>query len=238
MHVDRSPQGKGSARQRISPACGQVRGWCQPEVTDELPGLGLVQLAVDVRVGGSLTGSSPPAVLARLRHLSDRWHGARAINVRIAAVPAAYRALYRQIGLDPEHTRTPLESIVLERMLDGGFLSRGLLADVLAVALIDTGVPVWALDDDRIEGALGIRLSHVQERFGVAEHAPVLGSGQLLIADAARAVAIMFGALTSEHEPKARARRLRLFCVQAPGVPDLHVEEALWQCRSLLEADG
>ncbi len=74
--------------------------------------------------------------------------GARAVGVRREPVPSAYRVFYRQIGLDPEVARTPIEEAVLERMLRGGFLSEGLLQDVLLIALVDTGVPVWALDAD------------------------------------------------------------------------------------------
>lgn len=218
------------------PASGLERGRRDPEVERELPGLELSQLLVGVSGKRSLTGGSPPAVLARLAHLSDRWRGARAVSMRQEAIPAAYRALYRQIGLDPDRTRPPLEALVLERMLDGGFLSRGLLADVLAVALIDTGVPVWALDDDRLDGSLGVRLSREHECLGPARHAPPLGRGRLVIADAANAVAILFGISAPGCEPVGRTRRLRLFSIQAPGVPDLHVEEALFQCRLALDA--
>ncbi len=213
-------------------------GWCAPEVERELPGLSLPQTTIEPVLGRSLTGGSTPAVLARLRHLSDRWRGARVVNVRSEAVPATYRVLYRQIGLDPEQVRTPLEALVLERVLDGGFLSRGLLADVLAIALIDTGAPVWALDDERLQGPLGLRLSREGEPFGRCSGAPDLRQGRLVIADSAASVAILFGALAPGHAPDKQTRRLRLFSVQPPGVSDLHVEEALWQCRSLLAAGG
>lgn len=211
-------------------------GWRDPEVERELPGLALAQIVVELSTKRSLTGSSPPGVLLRLAHLSDRWHGARAVNMRVAAIPAAYRSLYRQIGLDPDRTRPPLESLVLERMLDGGFLSRGLLADVLAVALIDTGVPVWALDDERLDGLLGIRISRDHEPLGPDRHAPPLGAGSLVVADASNAVAVLFGICASECKPQGRTRRLRLFSIQAPGVPNLHVEEALLQCSSALDS--
>ena len=72
--------------------------------------------------------------------------------VRREPVPAAYRVFFRQIGLDPDVVRTPIEAAVLERMLRGGFPSRGLLADVLLIALVDTGVPVWALDAECVDG--------------------------------------------------------------------------------------
>ncbi len=130
-----------------------MRGWCEREVQQELPGLGLMCTTIELAPRSSLTGSSPPAVLARLRELSNRWRGARAVNVRQEPIPAAYRVFFRHIGLDPDVTRTPIEAAVLERMLEGGFLSEGLLADILTIGLIDTAVPVWALDADTVNGS-------------------------------------------------------------------------------------
>jgi DNA/RNA-binding domain of Phe-tRNA-synthetase-like protein len=194
--------------------------------------------AVELELNGSLTGSSPPGVLQRLHELSNRWRGARAVNVRQEAIPAAYRVFFRHIGLDPDVTRTPIEAAVLERMLDGGFLSGGLLADILTIALIDTSVPVWALDFDTVNGPLGIRLSRAEERLGRGPDGPILGGGRLVVADADSALAILFGELASYHEPTAATRRLALFAVQVAGVPALHVEETLWACRSALEQAG
>ena len=54
-----------------SPLIGEpTRGWCDHEVQQELPGLGLMFTGVEVQLDGSLTGSSTPAVKARLRELS------------------------------------------------------------------------------------------------------------------------------------------------------------------------
>jgi hypothetical protein len=213
---------------------GPVRGWCEREVQQELPGLGLMSATVELPAAGSLTGSSPPAVRGRLRELSNRWRGARAVNVRQEPIPAAYRVFFRQIGLDPDITRTPIEAAVLERMLDGGFLSEGLLADILTIALIDTAVPVWALDADNVNGPLGIRVSRPKERLGRGEEGTKLSGGRILIADADCPLGILFGALAPGHEPTAGTRRLALFAVQVAGVPALHAEETLWACRSAL----
>jgi hypothetical protein len=215
-----------------------VRGWCEREVQQELPGLGLMFATVEVELGRSLTGASTPAVLGRLRELSNRWRGGRAVNVRQEPIPAAYRVFFRHIGLDPDATRTPIEAAVLERMLDGGFLSEGLLADILTIALIDTAVPVWALDSDTVDGPLGIRLSRAEERLGRGSDGPRLGRGRLVIADAERPLAILFGEPAPGHEPAAATRRLALFAVQVAGVPALHVEETLWACRSALTKVG
>jgi DNA/RNA-binding domain of Phe-tRNA-synthetase-like protein len=215
-----------------------VRGWCEREVQQELPGLGLMSAAVELPTAGSLTGGSPAPVRDRLRELSNRWRGARAVNVRQEPIPAAYRVFFRQIGLDPDITRTPIEAAVLERMLDGGFLSEGLLADVLTIALIDTAVPVWALDADNVNGPLGIRVSRAKERLGRSPEGPSLGAGRLVIADADCPLGILFGQLAPGHEPAASTRRLALFAVQVAGVPALHAEETLWACRSALAQAG
>lgn len=218
----------------LAAAGNPVRGWCEQDVQQELPGLGLMCATVEVKLSGSLMGRSTPAVLARLRELSNRWRGARAINVRQEAIPAAYRVFFRHIGLDPDVTRTPIEAAVLERMLEGGFLSEGLLADILTIALIDTAVPVWALDANTVSGPLGIRLTRPEERLGRSSDAPSVGAGRLVVADADGAVAMLFGEPAQGHAPTASTRRLTLFAVQVAGVPALHVEETLWTCRSAL----
>jgi DNA/RNA-binding domain of Phe-tRNA-synthetase-like protein len=211
-----------------------VRGWCEREVQQELPGLGLMFATVEVGLSGSLTGTSTPAVRQRLRELSNRWRGARAVNVRQESIPAAYRVFFRHIGLDPDVTRTPIEAAVLERMLDGGFLSEGLLADILTIGLIDTAVPVWALDSDTVEGPLGIRVSRPDERLGRSAEGPGLGAGRLVVADADSALAILFGEPAPGHAPSSATHSLTLFAVQVAGVPALHVEETLWACHSAL----
>lgn len=207
-------------------------GWCAPEVREEFPELRLLAVEVRVRPARSLTGGSPPKILERLRTLSDRWAGAQAVTVRQRAVPAAYRVFYRQIGLDPDVRRTPLELAVLERMVRGGFLSDGLLADILTIALVDTGVPVWALDATRLDGPLGVRSSRDGESLGGERRLP---AGRLVVADAATALAQLFDAPTAAHAPRADSHELALFAIQVAGVSSLHVEEALWSCTSALE---
>jgi DNA/RNA-binding domain of Phe-tRNA-synthetase-like protein len=210
-------------------------GWRAPEVEDELPTLRLLYSEVDVARGGSLKGVSPHDVTERLRELSNRFRGARGVSIRREPVPSAYRVFFRHIGLDPDVVRTPIEAAVLERMLRGGFLSAGLLSDVLLIALLDTGVPVWALDSNRVQGQLGIRPSRDGEALGLAANASALPAGRLVIADDSAALAILFGELSRDHAPKARARRLTLFSIQVAGVPTLYAEEALWSCRAALE---
>jgi DNA/RNA-binding domain of Phe-tRNA-synthetase-like protein len=174
-------------------------------------------------------------VQARLRGLSNRFRGARAIGIRREPVPAAYRVFFRQIGLDPDLVRTPIEEAVRERMLRGGFLPGELLEDILLIALLDTGIPVWALASETLDGPLGIRSSAEGERLGGAQDAPVLPPGRLVIADASAPLAILFGEVAPPYRPIARTRELTLFAVAVAGVPGLYAEEALWTCQTALE---
>jgi DNA/RNA-binding domain of Phe-tRNA-synthetase-like protein len=213
----------------------QELGWRTREVEQELPELWLVVAQTRVGRPESVIASSPPAIEDRLRELSNRFRGARAVAVRREPVPAAYRVFFRHIGLDPDVTLTPIEAAALERMLRGGFLSRGLLEDILLIALVDTGVPVWALDSEAVDGPLGIRSSSEGEPLGRSTGAPPLPAGRLVVADASAALAVLFGELAPGHEASADTRRLTLFAIQVAGVPSLYVEEALWMCREALE---
>jgi DNA/RNA-binding domain of Phe-tRNA-synthetase-like protein len=219
----------------VSEGAETATGWRAPEIEDELPGLRLIVGEAEHSRPQPLTSPSPPEVTARLRELSNRFRGARAVGIRRESVPAAYRVFFRQIGLDPDVVRTPIEAAVLERMLRGGFLTGNLLEDVLLIALLDTCVPVWALDGDAVDGPLGIRASAEGEPLGRARDAPSLPAGRLVVADASAALAVLFGEAAAGHAPHAGTRRVLLFAVQVAGVPTLYVEESLWTCRAALE---
>ncbi|MGH7289757.1 MAG: hypothetical protein ACREJT_01005, partial [Myxococcota bacterium] len=81
-----------------------------PHLEAEFPGLSLAMVEVDGR-----PGRSPEPVRHRLRDLSNRLRGAEAIRLRGRPIPWAYRVFYRQIGLDPDRDRTPVEQLVLDR---------------------------------------------------------------------------------------------------------------------------
>jgi DNA/RNA-binding domain of Phe-tRNA-synthetase-like protein len=210
-------------------------GWCAREVEQELPGLRLLGTRVEVGRTGSLTGRSPADVLERLREKSNRFRGATAVAVRREPVPSAYRVFFRHIGLDPEIVRTPIEAAVFNRMMKGGFLSLNLIDDILLIALLDTNVPVWALDAASVDGPLGIRASEDGERLGRGAKAPELPAGRLVIADASAPLAVLFGEPAPGHAPSEQTRTLALFAVQVAGVPELYAEEALWSCQAALE---
>jgi DNA/RNA-binding domain of Phe-tRNA-synthetase-like protein len=209
-----------------------TRGWCEHEVQVELPGLRLVQTRAVI---GAARRGSPLALRQRLDALSSRWAGPHAITLRQRPVPAAYRVFFRHIGLDPDVVPTPIEEAMLGRMLQGGFISSNVLADALLIALVDTGVPVWALAAAAVDGQLGIRSSREGEELGRAAAAPALPAGRLVVADASTALAVLFGEIAPGHAARADAGELVLFSLQVPGVPSLHVEEALWMSSSMLE---
>ncbi|HZU59347.1 MAG TPA: hypothetical protein VE983_00175, partial [Solirubrobacteraceae bacterium] len=121
-------------------------GFLDPAVRQELPGLRLVWLTLEA---GSR--SSPRAIKQRLRVLSDRYRGDSVIALRTQPIPHAYRVFFRQIGLDPDAVRIPGEELAVARLLHGGLRSEGLPEDALMIALVETGIPVWALDADRVD---------------------------------------------------------------------------------------
>src|ERR1700761_3626140 len=143
-------------------------GFVAPELRAEFPGLRLRWLETPAR-----GASSPPALRRRLRSLSDRYRGAGVVAMRVKPVPHAFRAFFRQIGLDPDVQRIPSEDAAVGRLILGEFRSLALISDACLVALVETGVPVWALDADPVDDAgLGIRAATGQDTAAGAELTP------------------------------------------------------------------
>jgi DNA/RNA-binding domain of Phe-tRNA-synthetase-like protein len=207
-------------------------GWVERELAEEYPDLRIVSVAAP-----AAGPRSPRALRERLALLADRFHGARALTMRREPVPAAYRVFFRHIGLDPDVQRTPVEAAALDRLVQGGFSSRGRLEDALLIAVVETGVPVWALDADRVDGPLGLRSARAGERLGEGEYADDLAPGRLVVADASGPVAVLFGDIAPSRRPDRDTTRLVLFAVAVPGVPALHLEEALFGCTDALSED-
>jgi DNA/RNA-binding domain of Phe-tRNA-synthetase-like protein len=203
------------------------RGWVAPAVAEEFPGLSIAWSTVDAN-----SGRSPRPVKERLRELSNRFHGGHAIQMRQRPIPWAYRVFFRQIGLDPDQTRTPIEQLALDRMREGAFVSRNQLDDALTIAIVETGVALRAFDADKTEGRLGIRASAPGESL---EGRPgELPAGTLVIADEKRPVALLFGATAAGRGVHPSTARITLAALVVKGVPDISVEEALWVARSAL----
>jgi DNA/RNA-binding domain of Phe-tRNA-synthetase-like protein len=220
--------GSEAAEPRIAWEHGSEQGWVAPHLAAEFPGLGIAWIEVDGR-----PGRSPEPVRRRLRDLSNRFYGAQAIHLRERPIPWAYRVFFRQIGLDPDRTRTPVEQLVLERLREGGFTSKGLPADALAIATVETGVALRAFDADRLEGRLCIRDSAPGEslpgRPGELPH------GTLTIADERVPVGLLFGATAEGHGVERTTRRIAVAAIQVNAVPQIAVDEALWMVAATLE---
>jgi DNA/RNA-binding domain of Phe-tRNA-synthetase-like protein len=207
-------------------------GFVEPSIRAEFPALRLLWMTVEGRLV-----KSPPDVRQRLHLLSNRYRGASVVAMRTQPIPHSYRAFFHQVGMDPDSSRIPSEHAAVARLLQGGFRSQNLLEDALLIALVETGVPVWALDADRIDpGGLGIRAVAAGERLGTSAAADHLAPGALVVADARCVHAVLFGEVASGHEVTPRTSRIALFTVGVEGVPQIHLEEALWVCGETLGA--
>jgi DNA/RNA-binding domain of Phe-tRNA-synthetase-like protein len=182
------------------------RGLVAPPVAAEHPGLRLAWTEVAVS-----PGRTPAELRERLRAMADRMHGAQAIELRRREVPHLHRVFFRQVGLDPDVVRTPVEAIVLRRMSEGGLRPQGLIEDALTVATLETGVGVWAFDADLVVGALEVR-----------------EDGRLVVADEAGRLSVLFDDPLPRAAVGRHTRRVALVAVAVPGVPEVFVEEALW----------
>jgi DNA/RNA-binding domain of Phe-tRNA-synthetase-like protein len=189
-------------------------GLVAPAVAAEHPGLTLAWTEVDAS-----PGPTPADLRRRLAAMADRIRGPDAIALRGREVPHLYRVFFRHVGLDPDVVRTPVEAVMLRRLWDGGLLPRNLVDDALTVAVLETGVGVWAFDAERLTGALGLR---------------VAGDGRIVIADEEGTVAVLFHAPGPRAALTRRTRRIALVAVGVPDVPDVFVEEALWTAWDIL----
>ena len=204
-------------------------GWVDAQLAQEFPELRLLGIEVQASAG-----KSPRGVKEQLSVLSERFRGGQAIQMRQQPIPHAYRVFFRHIGLDPDDDRTPVEAAAVDRLVKGGFRSRNLLDDALTIAVVETGVPVWALDADTLAGRLGLRPAAHHEPLGRAPDPFLLPAGRLVVADDANAVATLFGEIAPAHGVTKETTRMHLFTVQVAGVPGIHVEEALWLAEEIL----
>ena len=195
-----------------------AEGWVDDQVREEFPDLRLRTAVIE---RGS--GKTPPEVRHRLRMLSDRFRGAQAIALRRSAVPSAYRVFFRHVGLDPDSTRTPVEEAAVQRLVKGAFAATNLLDDALLIALVETGIPLWAVDADRSREPLGIGTSP---------------DGRLAVCDADGPIATLFGPVDAAHGVTKTTARMLIYTIQVPGVPGIFVDEAMWTCLGVLQDAG
>ena len=195
-----------------------AEGWVEGEVRAEFPELRLRTMLVE---RGS--AKTPKAVRQRLSAMSDRFRGAQAIALRRAPVNSAYRVFYRHVGLDPDATRTPVEDAAVRRLVHGGFEATNLLDDALLISLMETGIPLWAVDADQVGEPLGIGAG---------------SDGRLAVFDASRLLATLFGPVQPPFGVTKATERMLVYTVQVPGVPAIFVEEAMHCCLGVLLGEG
>jgi DNA/RNA-binding domain of Phe-tRNA-synthetase-like protein len=200
-------------------------GTIAANVAAEFPGLRLDW------VTAALPGhNSPREIKRRVGDLSSRYRGATVVTMRTQPIPHAYRSFFRQIGLDPDVTRIPSERIAVNRLMQGQLRSTNLIEDALLIALVETGVPIWALDADLVDASgLGIRLTRAGDRLGSTELGHHLPPGRLAVTDPHHVHALLFDdEVAAGHGVGPNTSRVVLFAVGVEGVPAIHIEEALW----------
>ncbi|UTI63616.1 hypothetical protein NBH00_20010 [Paraconexibacter antarcticus] len=202
-------------------------GWVGAEVLAEFPGLGLAFLPV--RLGDHRDAATTKA---RLAELEDYFSGPWLTGLAARPLTAAYRVFYRQVGLDPDADRTPVERLALTRLQHGSFASRGLLGDALTIAAIETEIPVLALRGEDVVGPLGLTTARDGETLGGRP----LPASTLVVADAARPLAVLFGddGHPGPHAPRRSDADVVLYAPIVPGVAPVIAHEALWLAAELL----
>ncbi|HUQ00357.1 MAG TPA: hypothetical protein VM093_07845 [Aeromicrobium sp.] len=192
-------------------------GWVDHELAAEFPELDLRYVVVEARLD-----ASPQELRNQLADMSTRFRGRQAMALPTQPVPSAYRAFFRQVGLDPEVVRNPAEAVTYERILRGGFLSHNHVADALTSTIVETHVALGALDADTLALPLGIRPNP---------------DGVLVVADANQTVAALFGPPLHDFELTSRTRRVAVTAVGVAGVTSWMLDHALWRVADLLGFD-
>jgi hypothetical protein len=127
------------------------------------------------------------------RHTRQRL---RALSDRIPRVPSSdpYAIAMARLGIDGP---SPAARALQDRLVRGGYRSRGLVADACLIALVETGVGVWACAADELR----------------IEEGCVVGAGLRVP---------LFTA-----PPRVSGPRVTLYAVVVPGVAVGVVEEAV-----------
>ena len=95
--------------------------------------------------------------------------------MRTQPIPHAYRAFFHQVGMDPDAAgsrakRPPCAAAPRHNSVGNA------LEDALLIAVVETGVPVWALDARVAEvSSLGIRVSVAGDRLGSSGRLAAVG---------------------------------------------------------------
>ncbi len=132
----------------------------------------------------------------------------------VQPAPAAVERAHRPLAHEQDGDLGAAEPEARQRELD-----EGLHAHRVAALPVELTVDPFTLPD---------------ERLGAGAHGLPLPTGRLVLADAQRPIAELFGDVADDVRPGRRTQRLRLIAVRIPGVPAIHVEEAVWACQEAL----
>ncbi|MCW3064676.1 MAG: hypothetical protein JWN32_1848 [Solirubrobacterales bacterium] len=160
---------------------------------------------------------------ARLDELDDRVRLAAVGGLRTDSVAGAYRAFARQIGLDPDVDLNPLDRAALDRLRSGRFRSGSHLGDALLVAMLETSVPLWALNAPAVRGDLRVLAD---------------ADGRLAIADDRWPLAALLAPPRSDVAATDGSDRLVVYALRVGSVPLTTIEEAFWHVRASLPGDA
>jgi DNA/RNA-binding domain of Phe-tRNA-synthetase-like protein len=118
-----------------------------------------------------------------------------------------------------------VEAVALRRLKHGGLRSENLVDDAITIAVAETGVPLIALDAERVDAEIGLRLSRPGEELAGVRP---LSARQIVIADGERPVAVVLGDVGHDAGVTPATERMILCALGVKGVPRIALEEALW----------
>ena len=194
-------------------------GRSTPELAAELPGLRLRWTLVDAGGGRTPRG----AARGGSSDVSTRFRGATRSRCARGRCRAPTASFFRQVGLDPDVDRTPVEQAAVERLVRGELHTGDRVADALiARGARDRRAGRARSTRRALDGDVALRAgAGGGDAAGSGDYAHDVPAGRLVLADARGPVAVLFGrAVGPPRAPAASTRAVRLVAIQVPGVPD------------------
>ena len=197
-------------------------GWLDHRFAGEFPTVSMRYTVIE-----ATNLRSSPAMRSRLADHSTKFTGTYAMELPRHQIPAAYRAFYRQLGLNPDAQPPALEAIARERILRGWFPSHGVVSDALLVATIESHIALQVIDAAELDGPLGIRPARTED-------SPTFTPGTLVIADAQKPVAELFGPPVDSCVVSAVTTSIAIYAVGVPGMDPWLLDDALWRVADMI----
>lgn len=159
----------------------------------------------------------------RLAEMDDRVRGAPVGQFRTHAVAQAYRGFARQIGLDPDVDRSPLDQAIVQRLAAGRYATAGRVTDALRIAMLETGIPLWAIDGAHVHGWLRVRSDE---------------QGRLVLCDDLRELTMLMADPPEDLQPHKRTETVIVYALTVGQVAPAAAEEAFWHVRQLVSDEA